>query len=173
MTRDSIVALQLAKFTGALALAAALPEAYVYLMAFVAIDYITGCMSALYNKKFDSSIGTRGLIKKTAILGCPLILKLIEMAIHKDYNLLSITAIFFTFQEICSIIENLSHMNVYIPKPVLQALIKAKKIMPPAATPAEIDEAFRRQRWDRKNDKVNDVVAKTESLAAKDQRRSE
>lgn len=100
------------------------------LVLFMAIDLVTGIVSAVFFKcstktetgRLSSFAGLRGLIKK----GCCLLF--IVAAVHLDELLgtQSLTRdaviIAFCLNELISILENMGHMGIKMPAPILNAL---------------------------------------------------
>lgn len=96
------------------------------LIAFVVVDYITGIMCAIVDKKLSSEVGFKGICKKV------LIFLLVGMANALDVNIigsgsvLRTAAIFFYLSnEGVSLLENAAHLGLPVPnamKEVLQQL---------------------------------------------------
>ena len=97
------------------------------LLILITVDYITGFLRAIYDKKLNSAIGTRGIIRK---VGC---LALVGVATQLDYILghtgtIRIVVIyFFVANEGLSIIENWAGMGLPIPKKLKEALEQLRK----------------------------------------------
>ena len=96
------------------------------LITLVALDYITGVMVAIVEKKVSSEIGFKGIFKKVLIFIMVGIGNIIDVYILKNGSALRTAVIFFYISnEGISIIENASIIGLPIPeklKNVLQQL---------------------------------------------------
>lgn len=97
------------------------------LLGVIILDYITGILVSIYEKKINSTIGRNGIFKKFGIILC------VMFSLYIDhFNDLLGTPIapviitFFIFNESFSILENLKKLNVPIPK-FLSEIIDEKK----------------------------------------------
>lgn len=97
------------------------------LITFVTVDYVTGVLCAIVDKKLSSEIGAKGIFKKV------LIFVLVGIAQILDTQILSIagnnggvlrTAVIFFYlsNEGVSILENASHIGLPIPEKLKEAL---------------------------------------------------
>lgn len=92
------------------------------LLAFVAIDYITGVLAAGRQGELSSSVGFKGIARKIAIFALVAIAHLIDVGLG-DGNMFRDAAIFFYLaNELLSIIENTGAMGVPIPEILLKAV---------------------------------------------------
>lgn len=92
------------------------------LLAFVAIDYITGVLAAGHEGKLSSKVGFRGIGKKIAIFALVAVAHLIDTALG-DANVIRDAAIFFYLaNELLSIIENVGTIGVPIPEIFIKAV---------------------------------------------------
>ncbi len=96
------------------------------LLAFVVIDYITGIMCAIVDKKLSSSVGFRGIFKKVLIFLLVGIGHVIDTNVIGSGSVLRTAVIFFYIaNEGLSLIENAAHLGLPIPaklKAVLEQL---------------------------------------------------
>lgn len=76
-----------------------------YIM-FIALDYFTGIVKAIYNKNLSSSIGFKGIAKK--VLGFVLILMAVQLEKMAGLDVRKMVIIFMVVNEGISILENLS-----------------------------------------------------------------
>ena len=91
------------------------------------IDYITGVMSAIFNKKVDSRIGLKGILKKFGYL-CIVALSVILDTITGETGVIRTLVIyFFVANDGISIIENIAKMGVPMPKKLIDVLEQLKK----------------------------------------------
>lgn len=97
------------------------------LLIIIALDYITGVLSAIYNKELSSKIGLKGIAKKLGYL-CGVILACLLDSLTGNTNIIRMLVIYlFIANDGISIIENLAEMNVKLPKKVLEVLKQMKK----------------------------------------------
>lgn len=91
------------------------------------IDYITGVMSAVFNKKVDSRIGLKGILKKVGYL-CIVALSVILDTISGETGVIRTLVIyFFVANDGISIIENIAKMGVPMPKKLIDVLEQLRK----------------------------------------------
>lgn len=94
------------------------------LIAFVAIDYVTGVMCAIVDKNLSSSIGFKGICRKVLIFLLVGITHLMDINIIGSGSVLRTAAIFFYLSnEGVSILENSTHLGLPVPKK-LQDILK-------------------------------------------------
>jgi toxin secretion/phage lysis holin len=87
------------------------------LVAFIVIDYITGLMCAVLDKKLSSDIGFRGIFKKVLIFSLVAIGHIIDKNVIGDGSVIRTAVIFFYLSnEGVSILENAAHIGLPIPK---------------------------------------------------------
>lgn len=96
------------------------------LLAFVAIDYVTGVMCAIVDKKLSSSVGFKGIFKKILIFALVGVGHIIDTMVIGTGSVLRTAIIFFYLSnEGISLIENAGHLGLPIPaklKTVLEQL---------------------------------------------------
>ena len=96
------------------------------LLAFVVIDYITGIMCAIVDKKLSSAVGFKGIFKKVLIFALVGIGHIIDTQVIGTGSVLRTAVIFFYISnEGVSLIENAGHLGLPIPaklKAVLEQL---------------------------------------------------
>ncbi len=96
------------------------------LIAFVIIDYITGVMCAVVDKKLSSAVGFKGIFKKVLIFAVVGIGHILDTQIIGTGSVLRTAVIFFYLSnEGVSLIENAGHLGLPIPaklKSVLEQL---------------------------------------------------
>jgi len=97
--------------------------ALIVLIAFMAIDYITGISVAIINKKLNSETGTRGLLKKLSIILMLIIGVLLDRLVNGGtWVFRTLVAYFYIANEGISIIENSSLIGLTVPNKVKQVL---------------------------------------------------
>mgnify|MGYP003295738619 FL=1 len=96
------------------------------LLAFVAIDYVTGVMCAIVDKKLSSAVGFKGIFKKILIFALVGVGHIIDTMVIGTGSVLRTAIIFFYLSnEGISLIENAGHLGLPIPaklKTVLEQL---------------------------------------------------
>lgn len=90
------------------------------------IDYLTGLIAAFITKSVDSSVGLKGLLKKSLVLfligACFLIIN-----VHPELSGISDTiTIFYIANEVISIMENMSRAGVPFPEGLKALFVKMK-----------------------------------------------
>lgn len=98
------------------------------LVAFVGLDYVTGVLLAIHDKKLSSEIGFHGICKKVMIFTLIALGHVIDQyVIGTGSSLRTMLILFYLSNEGISIIENASEMGIPVPnklKEVLQQLSK-------------------------------------------------
>ena len=96
------------------------------LLAFVVLDYLTGIMCAIADKKLSSNVSFRGLAKKVLIFVMVGIGQLLDTQILGEAGVLRTAIIFFYMSnEGLSLVENAAYLGLPVPeklKLVLQQL---------------------------------------------------
>ncbi len=96
------------------------------LIAFVVIDYITGVMCAIVDKKLSSEVGFKGICKKVLIFILVGVGNIIDVQVLGQAGVLRTAVIFFYLSnEGVSLLENAGHLGLPIPaklKAVLEQL---------------------------------------------------
>lgn len=86
------------------------------LIAFVAVDYLTGVMCAIADKKLSSEIGAKGVFKKVLIFVLVGVGNVIDSLVLGDGGAIRTTVIFFYLSnEGVSLLENAGHLGLPIP----------------------------------------------------------
>lgn len=83
------------------------------LVILIVLDWITGLLTALYNKKLNSDVGFKGIIKKVFILITVIVSSIMQFIIKLPIR--DIVIMFFIINESISILENI---GVVIPVPI-------------------------------------------------------
>lgn len=95
---------------------------------FIVIDYITAVLVAIYQKKLNSSIGYKGIIKKIGTILCIALVYQIDVLhlLQESIKLTPIVISFFTFNEIISCFENLNKLDIPMPEVIKNIIQKIK-----------------------------------------------
>ena len=96
------------------------------LLAFVILDYVTGIMCAITDRKLSSAIGFKGIFRKVLIFALVGVGHLLDVQVLGVVGVLRTAVIFFYLSnEGVSLIENAAHLGLPIPaklKAVLEQL---------------------------------------------------
>ena len=86
------------------------------LLAFVVIDYITGIMCAVVDKKLSSAVGFKGICKKVLILMLVGVANVVDIHIVGTGSALRSAVIcFYLSNEGLSLLENAAHIGLPVP----------------------------------------------------------
>lgn len=89
------------------------------LVAFVVIDYITGVMCAINDKKLSSEVGFRGICRKVLIFLLVGIANVLDVQIIGTGSVLRTAVIFFYISnEGVSLLENAAHLGLPVPEKI-------------------------------------------------------
>ena len=87
------------------------------LLTFVVIDYVTGLMCAVLDKKLSSEVGFRGIFKKVLIFSLVAIGNIVDQSVIGDSSVIRTAVIFFYLSnEGVSILENAAHIGLPVPQ---------------------------------------------------------
>lgn len=86
------------------------------LIAFVVIDYITGVMCAVADKKLSSTVGFKGICRKVLIFLLVGIANILDVQVIGSGSVLRTAVIFFYISnEGVSLVENAAHLGLPVP----------------------------------------------------------
>ena len=89
------------------------------LVVFVVVDYITGVMCAINDKKLSSAVGFKGICRKVIIFLLVGIANILDVQVIGTGSVLRTAVIFFYISnEGISLIENAAHLGLPIPEKV-------------------------------------------------------
>ena len=101
--------------------------ALISLLIAIFIDYITGVLSAIYNKKLSSRTGLKGILKKVGYL-CVVALSVVIDNITNETGIIrNLVIYFFVANDGISILENMSEMDIPLPKKLIEILDQIRK----------------------------------------------
>lgn len=93
------------------------------LVVFVAVDYITGVMCAVSDKKLSSEVGFKGICRKVLIFLLVGMANILDVAVIGNGSVLRTAVIFFYISnEGVSLLENAGHLGLPIPQKVKEVL---------------------------------------------------
>lgn len=89
------------------------------LVVFVVVDYITGVMCAINDKKLSSSVGFKGICRKVIIFLLVGIANVLDVQVIGTGSVLRTAVIFFYISnEGISLLENAGHLGLPIPEKI-------------------------------------------------------
>ncbi|OQA12977.1 MAG: Holin family protein [Firmicutes bacterium ADurb.Bin356] len=95
------------------------------LIVFVALDYLTGVMCAIVNKRLSSEIGAKGIFKKVLIFGLVGLAHMIDKYVLGEGSTFRTATIFFYLSnEGISFLENASRLGLPIPERLKDMLLQ-------------------------------------------------
>jgi len=100
------------------------PDGFLYaLIAFVTIDYLTGVMCAIADRKLSSEIGAKGIFKKVLIFVMVGVGHIIDSQVLGNGGAVRTAVIFFYLSnEGISILENAAHIGLPVPEKLKNVL---------------------------------------------------
>lgn len=97
------------------------------LVTFVVIDYVTGMMLAVIEKKLSSAIGFRGIFKKVLIFCLVGIGHMVDLHLIQNGSVIRTAVIFFYISnEGISILENTARIGLPVPEKLKELLEQLK-----------------------------------------------
>lgn len=96
------------------------------LVIFMALDYISGVVKAVYKKELSSYVGYRGILKKIIILVMVAAASTLEQIIGAEMALREIVIMFYIANEGISILENAAEVSPNIPDKLKDVLLQLR-----------------------------------------------
>lgn len=96
------------------------------LLLVMILDYITGVISAIYNKKLNSKVGLKGILKKVFYLLIVALSVILDDIMGDTGAIRTLVIYFFVANDGISILENASEMNIPLPKKLIETLEQLK-----------------------------------------------
>lgn len=98
------------------------------LITFVTIDYLTGVMAAILDKRLSSEVGTRGIFKKVLIFALVAVAHVIDTQVMNNGHAIRTAVIFFYLSnEGISILENTARIGLPVPQKLKSILLQLNK----------------------------------------------
>lgn len=97
------------------------------LLIVMIVDYLTGIVSAIYNKELSSKIGFKGILKKFSYLCVVALSVVIDNLTGQSGLIRTLVIYFFVANDGLSIIENMAEMGVKLPQKLIDSLEQIKK----------------------------------------------
>jgi toxin secretion/phage lysis holin len=102
-------------------------DAFLYtLIAFVSIDYISGVLVAICEKKVSSNVGFKGIAKKIMLFALIVVANLIDCNLTNTSVLRTATIFFYMSNELISILENADKLGLPVPEKLRNILEQFK-----------------------------------------------
>lgn len=92
------------------------------LLIVIVLDYLTGICKSIYNKKINSTVGLKGIMKKVGYLIVVTLAVLLDKITGNTGAIRTIVVYFFVANEGISILENWGGMNLPLPKKIFEIL---------------------------------------------------
>lgn len=97
------------------------------LVALIILDYISGVIAAVVEKKLSSEVGAKGIAKKIFMLLIVAVANIVDInVIGEGHVLKSVAVVFYIANECISLIENAGRLGVPVPKKLLDVLEQLK-----------------------------------------------
>ncbi|MBR4003567.1 MAG: phage holin family protein [Clostridia bacterium] len=100
--------------------------ALVSLLIVMTLDYITGVLSAFYNKELSSKVGFKGLLKKFLYLVIIALSVRIDNLMGSSELIRTFVIYYFVANDGLSIVENAGEIGIKLPKKLIDALEQLK-----------------------------------------------
>ena len=97
------------------------------LLIFILLDYVTGVCEAISNKKLNSIIGAKGIIKKIGYLIIVALAVQLDTVTGDTGAIRTLVIYFFVANEGISILENWGSMGLPLPQKIIDTLEQLKK----------------------------------------------
>jgi len=103
-------------------------EFFKILIVFIILDYISGILSSIVNKKLSSDIGFKGILKKIMMIIVVSVCQILSHYLIEDHQVIGTVVIFFYISNECiSILENAATMGLPIPNSIVEILMRFKE----------------------------------------------
>ena len=96
------------------------------LLIVMVLDYITGILSAFYNKELSSKVGFKGILKKVFYLVIIALSVRIDRLLGQDNLIRTFVIYYFVANDGLSILENAGELGIKLPKKLYEALDQLK-----------------------------------------------
>lgn len=96
------------------------------LVLVVVLDYLTGVCKAIYNKKVDSSVGAKGIVKKVGYFVVVAVAVVLDRIAGNTGAIRTLVIYSFVANEGISILENWGGMGLPLPQKLMDTLEQLK-----------------------------------------------
>lgn len=97
------------------------------LLWMIVLDYLTGVFKAIFNKKLNSEVGIKGVIKKVGYLIIVAVAVMLDRIIGDTGAIRNIVIFFFVANEGISLVENWVAMGLPMPQVIIDTLEQIKQ----------------------------------------------
>ena len=97
------------------------------LLWMIVLDYLTGVFKAIFNKKLNSEVGIKGVIKKVGCLIIVAVAVMLDRIIGDTGAIRNIVIFFFVANEGISLVENWVAMGLPMPQVIIDTLEQIKQ----------------------------------------------
>lgn len=97
------------------------------LVSIIVLDYISGVIAAVIEKRLSSAVGAKGIAKKIFMLLIVALANIIDINVIGGHTLKTVTVVFYLCNECISLIENAGKIGVPVPAKLLQVLEQLKE----------------------------------------------
>lgn len=97
------------------------------LLVMIFLDYITGVFKAIFNKKLNSEVGIKGIIKKVGYLIIVAVSVMLDRIIGDTGAIRNVVIFFFVANEGISLVENWVAMGLPMPQIIVDTLEQIKQ----------------------------------------------
>ena len=97
------------------------------LLWMIVLDYLTGVFKAIVNKKLNSEVGIKGVIKKVGYLIIVAVAVMLDRIIGDTGAIRNIVIFFFVANEGISLVENWVAMGLPMPQVIIDTLEQIKQ----------------------------------------------
>ncbi len=98
------------------------------LIVLIVLDYISGVIAAIVEKRLSSEVGAKGIAKKVFMLLIVAVANIVDVEVigGEGHVLKSVVVIFYIANECISLIENAGRLGVPVPDKLLKVLEQLK-----------------------------------------------
>ncbi len=97
------------------------------LIGLIVLDYISGVIAAIIEKRLSSEVGAKGIAKKIFMLLIVAVANIVDInVIGEGHVLKSVTVLFYIANECISLIENAGRLGVSVPNKLMEVLEQLK-----------------------------------------------
>ncbi len=100
---------------------------FIALAALIVLDYISGVIAAVIEKRLSSAVGAKGIAKKVFMLLIVALANIIDINVIGGHTLKTVTVVFYLCNECISLIENAGRIGVPVPAKLMQVLEQLKE----------------------------------------------
>ncbi len=97
------------------------------LLVIMVLDYITGVMKAVYQKKLSSEVGYKGILRKITVLVIVALANVVQNITGSAAPLREMVIMFYIANEGISVLENAAEILPIIPKGIKDVLLQIRE----------------------------------------------